>query len=63
MLQQVGKLLMMESAREEFWRFTDLKSLSGRMKKRNFLGYTFEAVTGKWYQTLLISKNVTMRMK
>ena len=56
MLQQVGKLLMMESAREEFWRLTDLKSLSGRMKKRNFLGYTFEAVTGKWYQTLLISK-------
>lgn len=56
MLQQVGKLLMMESAREEFWRLTDLKSLSERMKKRNFLGYTFEAITGKWYQILLISK-------
>ena len=56
MLQQVGKLLMTESAREEFWRLTDLKSLSERMKKRNFLGYTFEAITGKWYQTLLISK-------
>ncbi len=57
MLQQFGNLLMMESAREEFWNFTDLKSLSRRMKSRNFLGYTFEAVTGKWYQTLLIPKS------
>lgn len=26
------------------------------MKERNFLGYTIEAITGKWYQMLLVSK-------
>lgn len=48
--------LMMESAREKFLEFTDLHTLSERLKERDFLGYSFEAVRQKWYQVLLIPK-------
>lgn len=48
--------LMMESAREKFLEFTDPHTLSERLKERDFLGYSFEAVRQKWYQVLLIPK-------
>ena len=56
MLTEFAQKLMLESARETFLEFTDLTTLSERMKERNFLGCTIEAITGKWYQMLLVSK-------
>lgn len=56
MLTEFARKLMLESARETFLEFTDLTTLSERMKERNFLGCTIEAITGKWYQMLLVSK-------
>lgn len=56
MLRVFCDKLMMESAREEFLQFTDPHTLSERLKGRDFLGYSFEAVRQKWYQVLLIPK-------
>lgn len=56
MLRVFCDKLMMESAREKFLEFTDPHTLSERLKERDFLGYSFEAVRQKWYQVLLIPK-------
>lgn len=47
---------MMQSARQNFLDFVDPHTISERLKGKDFLGYNFEAVTGKWYQVLLIPK-------
>ena len=40
--------------REGFARFTDVNTMEGRLKGKNFEGYFFEHVNGNWYQALLI---------
>ena len=54
MLQVFCEKLMMESAREKFLQFVDFSNIQERFQGKQFLGYTFEAVTGRWYQALLI---------
>lgn len=54
MLRVFSDKLMMESAREKFLQFVDFSTMQERFQGKQFLGYTFEAVKGKWYQALLI---------
>lgn len=58
MLQTFCDKLMMESAREGFLQFMDFSTIQERFLGKQFLGYTFEAVKGKWYQALLIPENI-----
>lgn len=54
MLRVFCDQLMMQSARQKFLEFVDLHTISERMQGKDFLGYNFEAVSGRWYQVLLI---------
>ena len=54
MLREFSSKLMQPSAGETFLQFTDVKTMRKRLKGKPFLGYTYEAVSGKWYQVLLV---------
>lgn len=43
-----------DAYKEGFARFADINTMEGRLKGKNFEGYFFEHVNGKWYQALLI---------
>ena len=54
MLRVFRETLIAPSDRTSFLQFTDLQTMSDRLRGKPFLGYTFESVTGKWYQALLV---------
>lgn len=61
MLREFSSKLMMASAGEIFLQFTDLKTMRERLQNQSFIGYTFEAVSGRWYQVLLVPQNPDSR--
>ena len=54
MLRKFRNSQVTEEYREGFARFSDINTMEGRLKGKNFEGYFFEHVNGKWYQALLI---------
>ena len=54
MLKNFRNTQVAEEYREGFARFTDINTMEGRLKGKNFEGYFFEHVNGNWYQALLI---------
>ncbi len=54
MLKKFRNSQVMEEYREGFARFTDINTMEGRLKGKNFEGYFFEHVNRNWYQALLI---------
>ena len=46
--------LVAEEDRSEFARFVNLKTISDRLYGRHFIGQSFQSVSGKWYQALLV---------
>ena len=54
MLSTFCEKLIMPSSREEFRKFSDPFTAHERLHGRPFLGYTFEADTGVWWQSLLV---------
>ena len=63
MLHEFSNKLMLPSAGETFLQFTDLESMLARLKDKPFLGCTYEAVTGRWYQVLLVPQNHDRKSK
>ena len=54
MIFACGEHLICESDRAEFHRFANLKTVSGRLYGRHFVGESFQAISGKWYQVLIV---------
>ena len=54
MLKKFRSSQVTEEYREGFARFTDINTMEGRLKNKNFEGYFFEHVNRNWYQALLI---------
>ena len=54
MLKKFRNTQVTEEYREGFARFTDINTMEGRLKGKNFEGYFFEHVNRNWYQALLI---------
>ena len=59
MLKRFRSSQVMEEYREGFARFTDINTMEGRLKGKNFEGYFFEHANGNWYQALLIPLSKT----
>ncbi len=57
MLSTFCDRLIMPSSREEFRHFCDPVTAPARLHGRPFLGYTFEADTGFWWQSLLVPQS------
>lgn len=54
MFDTICEEFIMESGRAAFRQFTDLHTIQERMHGKRFLGYSFETIHGKWYQSLLV---------
>ena len=54
MLKRFRNTQVADTYREGFAKFTDINTMEGRLKGKNFEGYFFEHVNGNWYQALLI---------
>ena len=54
MLNKICEHLVHPDHRQGFAEFTDLFTLRKRLKGEKFLGFSFEGIEGRWYQSLLI---------
>ncbi len=50
----IGEQLVHKGHQQGFFEFADLRTMNERMGDRAFLGFTFENIDNKWYQSLLI---------
>lgn len=53
----IGERLVHQGHRQGFLEFADLHTMKERMGNRAFLGFTFENIDNKWYQSLLIPQD------
>ena len=53
-IRMIGEKLVHKGHRQGFFEFADLNTINERMGNRAFLGFSFENIDNKWYQSLLI---------
>lgn len=56
-LRTLCEKFIIASDREAFEKFTDIRTMQERLRGQQFLGYSFETTTGKWYQSLLVPQS------